>query len=563
MRVNRNIAILLVLAAVAYLGVFGAFFGKAFTYTGFEGTAYSVSLGWADMLLVLVVEAACILFILKYANLEEAGGFKIPALLVFVPLLVIGGLTEIPNFQKQFTHLDEGVHAMGGWFAGRLMASPLSLPATLDSLRAQFPSVFENALLRYPPVYNLGSGVFFLLLGSRGIAARLFPFLCGIVLAMAFGELCKLYGVGEKMARLAPYLLFFFPAVYYWSGRPIIDIIMVLLLTLCWLFFKRGLTDGSDRHWLLAGACFGIGFLTKYEFALILPLFAVLLWKNWRKDLPRGILLAAAPAAALAFPWAWLSLIKIGYLKAIYVNPSQAAMFHPFASLEPAVLAGKAFAWIPQMLFGVAAFVAALAVDRRRNKKISRLEPALFALFWLLVWVFLMGSPDSRHTYFVLVPIGLYSLMVLDKVKWGRALVAGVIVANLVFSVVAMAGLVPFPGGASFAGLAERDNKWDDVAEFVAGQTEGNVMTSLPSSLAFAMLEQGSLGDRTIYDVNWGMPGFTDTLAEDCRSRGVEILLMHRTEEKLQPKEDFALLREYAGDEFQIKVYKLREARTE
>jgi len=244
----------------------------------------------------------------------------------------------------------------------------------------------------------------------------------GVRLPTAFAVLCTLfltYAIARlqfsaRTALVAAAILATTPRLFITARKLPIDALLLLWLTATAYFLMRAALTRSRRDLLMAGACAGLGFLTKGPLACAIPLMSCLLWRLWDrrcKLTPLRILGAALVLIAVAAPWYVLTYLRYGwiYITEFFLQDNFAryatepkgparGVFYYFA-----VYASDFFPWSLLTLPG-------LAWLWRERKKLPGEQGVTFAfpLIWSAVTFLFFSLSKNKQEYYILP---LYPMM--------------------------------------------------------------------------------------------------------------------------------------------------------
>jgi dolichol-phosphate mannosyltransferase len=162
--------------------------------------------------------------------------------------------------------------------------------------------------LDHPPMVawliGLGTAVF----GQTEFGVRVGALCCGIITSVFIYRLTRnVYGATSALAALllAQALPFFFLSGFLTTPDA--------LLTAAWAaalyFLERALIAGQSRAWWLAGISIGVGMISKYSIAMLVPItLAFMLWDPksrfwWRRFEPYGAALLAVAIFSPVLIW--------------------------------------------------------------------------------------------------------------------------------------------------------------------------------------------------------------------------------------------------------------------
>lgn len=217
---------------------------------------------------------------------------------------------------------------MYGWLASQRIVYPFELEWTEGGLADQVSQLLRSGNLYgaptleftpflYPPLYFYLAAGLAKLNGNSLLALRLISFLASLVVFFAIFELVRRETHSSRMGFLAAGL---FAAAFRVTGAWL-DVARVdtLFLALWLMFLLAAQRPASTGSALAAGTLAALAFLTKQSALLsCAPVFAWLIWKDWRRGLlASGAALALVGAVSLALEQAsggWFSYYVYGLL---------------------------------------------------------------------------------------------------------------------------------------------------------------------------------------------------------------------------------------------------------
>ncbi|MFH1786565.1 MAG: glycosyltransferase family 39 protein [archaeon] len=530
--------------------------GSEFNYS--EYSTWAVRFTLTDSLVIGVVELvglSLVYFLIDWN--ERTTKLKLNLIELkelLVTVLPIAFLLELPNFMHGISEIDEGIHALAGYFFMKILSSMPHISQALQYLVSHHKGVFAAAFLKFPPVYSVGSGLFYAF-GVNPITSRLFPFACGVGISIVVYYTCKLYGVRKEILKLTPLFAYFLPAVYYWSGRPMLDIPLTFFLTLSMYQLLRTLRSPSYDNWLLLSIPLALGFLTKYDVGIIgAPIAIIVLWHGYKTGMFRAIRQASVTLLGfllLVFPWSYLALYKVPYFTFFWSKGLQGAetsflMHYP----QPVGLAFDiGFACIPLLL--------AIYLDAKNRTKFDRMTPLTLGIGWLVLYMLMVNVPAVRYVLFAVIPLTVYLLKVLSdnyKPQFHKLLVV-VTVLNALLAFTVLFGVVHLPSEkyiASYAWSARFEEPWSEIAQFAGTYTDGNILCDMPSQLQYYLVQGGLYGERTVFTQDSTEEPYYDTVLVKARENDVRLLITLR-EEPVGPA--FKHLRTFEGAPYSYRVY--------
>jgi 4-amino-4-deoxy-L-arabinose transferase-like glycosyltransferase len=159
----------------------------------------------------------------------------------------------------------------------------------------------------HPPMIAWSIAVGHALLGDTPLGVRLIPLLFSLGTTLVLARLAnRLYG--PRAAGWVILLLALEPAVFTIGGWGFPDSPLLLFWSLCLAGVWKATETGNGRWWLAAGAALGLGMLSKYTCALIVPSVFLYLLTCRRADRAAGggCLRLAVPGPAARRPVALL-----------------------------------------------------------------------------------------------------------------------------------------------------------------------------------------------------------------------------------------------------------------
>lgn len=193
-----------------------------------------------------------------------------------------------------------------------------------------------------------------------------------------------------------------------------IDALLLLWLTATAYFLMRAALSQSNRDWLLACACAGLGFLTKGPVAWAIPVISFIAWNVWTRSFritPLRMIGAGLVLLAVTAPWYVLTYFRYGWLYiadfflqdnlARFATEAKGPMrgiFYYFA-----VYGADFFPWslltVPALLF--------LWRERARLRTEGSVAYA-FPLIWSAVTFLFFSLSKNKQEYYILP---LYPMM--------------------------------------------------------------------------------------------------------------------------------------------------------
>ena len=207
------------------------------------------------------------------------------ALLVF---LSVYGFALLLNLGYMAIQWDEIPHVYGG----------------LLLLRGQIPT-YMATYGYYPPLYDIVTTGYYLILGASAASARLTAVTFSLLSVGITFELAK-RTYGPKIALLSSVLLGVMPGFFWLSRVTMLETTLIFFFTLTLFFFFTWLSKGKDRALIASCLALGVGFLAKYQILVagIVMIFGILwLGKDKLKLRFRKFLLVPIIAVAVIVPW--------------------------------------------------------------------------------------------------------------------------------------------------------------------------------------------------------------------------------------------------------------------
>jgi 4-amino-4-deoxy-L-arabinose transferase-like glycosyltransferase len=368
-----NLQKLLILGAISILG---------FLLVGFLGTSHLETIGgWID---------------------RWADNRRLFLLTLFVVILVSG--VFYARYQRVWP-FDEVLN----YKASHLIAE--------QGLEVFFDKYALNNYLgnRHPPLIFLINGLALSLFLDSLTTVRM------VSLAFSFGMLVVSFYLasslfGNKTGVLTVIFLASYPLIFRESTAGLLDVqgtfFYTLSLLLAWKLAQR-------PSWLLVialGISLGLGFLTKYMLLFIIPVLVVffLFWRNYRVTLV-PVLLSFSLAGGLLLLWAWYgSQIGVRLPNVAGFSPSDLFASQLAANAKP-VPAGLV---VDHIDISPGYFLTSeWGRGFLLNSLLTRLPSGLGAynlpLILLGLWLFLTHKPRRASDWYVLLWIGMTSLLLI------------------------------------------------------------------------------------------------------------------------------------------------------
>jgi 4-amino-4-deoxy-L-arabinose transferase-like glycosyltransferase len=185
----------------------------------------------------------------------------------------------------------------------------IALPPALRVDEAQQVLFAQWLALGYdaqPPLYNWYQQAIFTVFGTSMATIAVAKNLVLLGIFAVYTKTAELVLKDKRLVAVAVLSLFIIPQVFWQAQRDLTHTAMLMLTFACLLYATiRLIQRPTTLGYLVVGLAAGLGMLSKYNFALILPavLFAVWLHPNGRdRILDRRFLLTLLIAAVVVFP---------------------------------------------------------------------------------------------------------------------------------------------------------------------------------------------------------------------------------------------------------------------
>ena len=157
----------------------------------------------------------------------------------------------------------------------------------------------------YPPLYDLLTTGFYLVLGAGATSGRLTAVMFSLLSIWVTFEFAK-RTYGPKTALVSAILLGVMPGFFWLSRVAMLETMLIFFFTLTLFFFFTWLNKHNDKAFYLSCLALGIGFLAKYQIIVAgVVMIAGILWLG-RDKLKRRFtkfLLVPLIAVAVVVPW--------------------------------------------------------------------------------------------------------------------------------------------------------------------------------------------------------------------------------------------------------------------
>ena len=183
--------------------------------------------------------------------------------------------------------------------------------------------VFTNSF--YPPVYDVFTAAYFLLLGPSLLSARLVTVTFAVLTLFVVYAIANLLYRSGKVAMLSVVLFSVMPGIVWLSRMAMIETLLLFVLSLCMLFFFRWLQTGRERDRIISFTALAVGVLVKYQVLVVVPIIMLAATyflkrdylkselKKWTK-LPRLAVAIGALAAVTVTAYLLISGGTLNYL---------------------------------------------------------------------------------------------------------------------------------------------------------------------------------------------------------------------------------------------------------
>lgn len=214
---------------------------------------------------------------------------KLPKFLVLALSLYFVFLLVLARDMRKI--VDEGTHSLLGVFYSDLARFSLSNPSFSKIYNYSYSYLidFPKLSVYYPPLTHLMVAVLFFVFGKSMFVARLVP----IILSIAFAALTynfSFYLTKKKdVSVLATFIYMSSPVVLFLSSSLLLEVAMSMFFTLGVFLFLIGMKSKKYRHFALAGIAAALGFFSKWQAALVIPMVFLYLILFERKGLMKNL----------------------------------------------------------------------------------------------------------------------------------------------------------------------------------------------------------------------------------------------------------------------------------
>lgn len=295
------------------------------------------------------------------------------------------------------------------------IALRLTVSNSLEIDEAEQAFVSQFLRLGYgsqPPFYNWLQYGFGAVLGpslaTMTLLKNLLLFFCCLFYGLAAREVLA----GRRLAVIAMLGVLTLPPIFLLAQRDLSHTVAALFAVSLFLYgFLRTLARPSLAGYALTGLAVGIGFIAKYNFALVpaAAVLAILPEPNLRARLfDWRILVSFAVAALIALPHGWWILENLGSasnstlieMREAHAEGRLAQAFHGMVSLVAATIRGSI---VPLVVFGLV-FRKNLPAIWSAQSQWTRIVGRMLAicLFAVLLIVLGVGATHIREKWLVL-----------------------------------------------------------------------------------------------------------------------------------------------------------------
>ena len=174
--------------------------------------------------------------------------------------------------------------------------------------RGSYTGLFEGPELMFPPFFPVLLALSTFFTGSIDIAARLIPFLAGVLLVPVVFALGRVM-YGPRVALGAAALIALHPVLIDLSGSAYSESIYLLLMFAGLYCALRALDSGSLALTVCCGTLFGLAFLTRpealfYPFVVLVVMLSTDLGTRWARRFAVRSICLFAPIVILTAPYA-------------------------------------------------------------------------------------------------------------------------------------------------------------------------------------------------------------------------------------------------------------------
>ncbi len=174
--------------------------------------------------------------------------------------------------------------------------------------RGQFHE-YTQTYLFYPPLFDLTTALYYLIIGSSVFSARLVSLTFGILSVwITFEYTYRLYG--PRNAMLSSILLASMPGIIILSRMALIETMLIFFFSISLFLFFSWMRTNNDKMLLLSGVTLGLGFIVKYQIlvaAIVMLVSGLFMWrKHVQKKIGKFVIMAII-AGAVVLPWFFLA----------------------------------------------------------------------------------------------------------------------------------------------------------------------------------------------------------------------------------------------------------------
>lgn len=552
---GRLLAFLL-LPGLAALIILSALNGTSFEFSHFY--SYSIAFSSTDVFLffaVFAILASAAAFLSKGAkSLKVRFNLRLPrskmaiAAVLGVILLL---LVQIPNMTAPAHGIDEGGHALAGYFileSVKSAAHPSQLVGALNGFMDKYGGYFPNFVLHYPPIPSIVFALSYVIFGMSNISAALPSFVAGLVLAFLLYHLLLDIGIKKDIAIYFPFLAVSLTGLFYLMGRPLTDVIMYAFIMLSWIQMRRAMRSNNTTDWMLFGVFQGFGILSKFEFGIAMAAFFLIVaakyYKTGLKNALKNLLISYSVTLLLIFPWFFLALIKVPYLRAMWLPHTPIIM-----DLLPALGYDIPYQFVCQT--PVEHFIVTLAgiledfkfillllpvgiygLVRKKGKILKGgaldnpiFEPLLFLLVYFSVFFLTVRCNVPRAVIpmeialLVLLAIGIDRILSKGDSKIIRILLVLVICLNLLYCFGVVADFVVSPIQTYHEAVIAQallSYEWEQATDYVVENYDGDIVVDIGEPVAFYLIMNGDVDRHILQAASTHLEAHDDSIAALC-----------------------------------------------
>lgn len=319
---------------------------------------------------------------------------------------------------------DEGTHSLIALFFRDLFRDLAKYPTF------SFSDVYDYAIsylvhypklsLYYPPLLHITTSFFFRFLEVSFFTGRL------VVLLFSIGTLLVMYKTigkffNKKLALVATVLFSIMPMIYYNSITMMTDIPYMFFFMAAMFFYLTALQSKRKLHFILASVFTALGFLTKWNAILILPIIFVYVLLE-KRGLIRHFIVSAILTLLIVSPYL-LIVWKAGLITLPYVSSLQtsatAKQDPQFTSVQGWIyylnVLSKQYFSLPLLIASLGALIL-YSIKKEKHWK-------LFVIWFLTYYMFftILSNKEPRYMMPIvptlLIPLSFFILSQKMKVS--------------------------------------------------------------------------------------------------------------------------------------------------